>query len=482
MAKRAAQARAAGGDATPARRRCATRARRRRRGSRRAASPTRRLQALTWLMKARRLAVRPRPLGPVLRAARQGRPAARPRERPMRVLYCALDQVVPGTTGGSTHVRAVADGLARLGHEVHVLTRQGAGGFPGRRARDGRGRPPLARRCRHSARRPHLRLLKAPAVRAPRAAPVRPDVVIERYHNFGGEGVLAARAVGARAVLEVNAPVIDHPGSAQGAARSRAAAAADATLARARLPSRGPVRHALGARSSRRGCPASASPRSSGAPTPSGSDPGAGGPRAVRTPRRARWSPSSPARSGRGTAPSAWRAPWPSWTPRDRTRVHAVFVGDGPERPRTREAAEHGSRGSTFTGALPYDAMPACLAAADVGVAPFDVAAHPPLQLDFYWSPLKVFEYMASGLPGAWRPASRAWRHWSSDGARAASTPLRDPSGLADALAHCARRRAPPRMGPRRTRARRARLRLATRTARGWTRHCGSCRAGARPR
>jgi glycosyltransferase involved in cell wall biosynthesis len=32
-------------------------------------------------------------------------------------------------------------------------------------------------------------------------------------------------------------------------------------------------------------------------------------------------------------------------------------------------------------------------------VAPFDVSAHAPLQLDFYWSPLKVFEYMASGLP-----------------------------------------------------------------------------------
>ena len=43
--------------------------------------------------------------------------------------------------------------------------------------------------------------------------------------------------------------------------------------------------------------------------------------------------------------------------------------------------------------------MPACLAAADIGVAPFDVAAHAPLALDFFWSPLKVFEYMSAGLP-----------------------------------------------------------------------------------
>jgi glycosyltransferase involved in cell wall biosynthesis len=43
--------------------------------------------------------------------------------------------------------------------------------------------------------------------------------------------------------------------------------------------------------------------------------------------------------------------------------------------------------------------MPACLAAADIGVAPFDLAAHGPLALGFYWSPLKIFEYMAAGLP-----------------------------------------------------------------------------------
>ena len=41
----------------------------------------------------------------------------------MRVLYCAIDQAVPGSHGGSVHVQAVAEGLARLGHEVHVATR-----------------------------------------------------------------------------------------------------------------------------------------------------------------------------------------------------------------------------------------------------------------------------------------------------------------------------------------------------------------------
>jgi len=30
----------------------------------------------------------------------------------MRIVYAALDQRVPGTTGGSVHVAAVAEGLA----------------------------------------------------------------------------------------------------------------------------------------------------------------------------------------------------------------------------------------------------------------------------------------------------------------------------------------------------------------------------------
>ena len=45
------------------------------------------------------------------------------------------------------------------------------------------------------------------------ASTVMPDVVIERYHNFGGEGLLAARLVGALTLLEVNAPVVDYAGS-----------------------------------------------------------------------------------------------------------------------------------------------------------------------------------------------------------------------------------------------------------------------------
>ena len=48
-------------------------------------------------------------------------------------------------------------------------------------------------------------------------ARLKPDVVMERYYNFGGEDVRAASVAGAKTILEVNAPVIDHQGSLKAA-------------------------------------------------------------------------------------------------------------------------------------------------------------------------------------------------------------------------------------------------------------------------
>jgi glycosyltransferase involved in cell wall biosynthesis len=305
----------------------------------------------------------------------------------MRILYCAIDQVVPGTTGGSTHVRAVAEGLAALGHEVHVATTCGRGGFP--------AGPVQWHDLGAPFRQPHLRLLRAPAV-ARLARGVRPDVVVERYHNFGGEGLEAAGGVGAAAVLEVNAPVIDYPGSPKQRLdrllvveplrrwRDRLCARADliVTPSCEILPAAVPADRVLeiewGADVDR-------------------FHPGASGP-----PAYAR---------GDGDIVAVFAGAFRAWHgahhlvaalrtlhARGARRFRAVFIGEGPELPRVREWAA-GLPGVTFTGALPYEQMPAALARADIGVAPFDTTAHAPLQLGFYWSPLKVFEYMASGLP-----------------------------------------------------------------------------------
>src|SRR4051812_3267966 len=124
----------------------------------------------------------------------------------MKILYSAIDQTVPGTKGGSIHVAAVAEGLAALGHEVTALVTPG-------------GSPPRPTPVRWIPLPPPLGSTHLPMARAGAVARIvrtwRPDVVMERYHNFGGEALTAARSVGAVAVLEVNAPIVDHRGSAK---------------------------------------------------------------------------------------------------------------------------------------------------------------------------------------------------------------------------------------------------------------------------
>jgi glycosyltransferase involved in cell wall biosynthesis len=304
----------------------------------------------------------------------------------MRILYVATDQVVPGTLGGSVHVQAVAEGLAALGHEVHVASRRETGRVDERVHWHAIAAP---------ANRSQLRLLRVRAVRS-LAVHVRPDVVIERYHNFGGEGVLSALTVDARVVLEVNAPIIDHEGSRKALLdralivqpmkqwRSWQVAHADliVTPSAAILPADVAPERVIelewGADTDR------FVPKASGA---------------------------LPWTKAAGTIDCVFAGAFRTWhgaiqlveairllRAGGETAFRAVLIGDGPERPAAERAAA-GSDGVIFTGGIAHDRMPAALAAADIGVAPFDVAQHSPLTLGFYWSPLKIFEYMAAGLP-----------------------------------------------------------------------------------
>ena len=306
----------------------------------------------------------------------------------MKILYCAIDQSVPGTTGGSVHVRAVAEGLAAMGHDVTVLVSPGAGDFPGGDVRWVAMAPPLGLR--------QLRWMRARAVRRV-ASILEPDVVIERYYNFGGEGVSVARGVGARSVLEVNAPVIDYPGSAKAVVdravgirpmqrwRERLCALADliVTPSAAILPP--------------------GTPRAKVLELEWGADTDRFRPEAVGP---------LPFTRRLGTL-AVFAGAFRSWhgaihlvramrrlRERGQDELSAVLIGDGPELSNARAEAA-GLETVSFTGAVEHERVPACLAAADIGVAPFDIRAHRPLSLGFYWSPLKVFEYMAVGLPVA---------------------------------------------------------------------------------
>ena len=281
---------------------------------------------------------------------------------------------------------AVAEGLARLGHDVHVLASPGTEPFPAGSVHWIPMRPPLGAR--------QFRWARVGAVRRVARA-LGPDAVIERYYNFGGEGIAAGVATGAITVLEVNAPVVDHPGSVKAAVdaallvrpmrrwRERLCASADLIVTpRADILPRD-------------------TPRSKIVELEWGADtdrfrPGAAGVIPFAVPAGVVAVFAGAFRSWHGAIHLA-RA-MRELRARGQCDLSAVFIGDGPELERVRVETS-GLDNVAIAGPIPHAQMPACLAAAHIGVAPFDVSAHRPLSLGFYWSPLKIFEYMASGLP-----------------------------------------------------------------------------------
>jgi glycosyltransferase involved in cell wall biosynthesis len=80
-----------------------------------------------------------------------------------------------------------------------------------------------------------------------------------------------------------------------------------------------------------------------------------------------------------------------------------LMVGGGPELDSLRARVQGWDLPDgrfVFAGPQPYERVPEYLALADIGVAPFDLGAHAPLrEFGFYWSPLKVFEYMSMEMP-----------------------------------------------------------------------------------
>jgi glycosyltransferase involved in cell wall biosynthesis len=72
-----------------------------------------------------------------------------------------------------------------------------------------------------------------------------------------------------------------------------------------------------------------------------------------------------------------------------------LLVGHGPLRSELEEQvrAQGWQGGVTFAGAVEHNQMPGYIAAMDVTVAPY------PALEEFYYSPLKLFEYMAMGRP-----------------------------------------------------------------------------------
>ena len=293
----------------------------------------------------------------------------------------ASDQVVPGRTGGSVHVLEVARGLAARGHEVDVVVDA---------ASHAADEPKVRWHPIHWT--PHVRFFRYRARAAVQAIlrEARPQVVMERYYNFGGEGIAAAADAGVPSLLEVNSPVVDHPGSWK-----------------ARLDALALVRPLRAHRESLcRQAAALVSPlpeivpefaRGKTATVTWGANVDAFHPDRRREALRREWGVPE------GATVALFSGSFRPWhgvhvleeaARRLRARDDLFFVLVGG--PRAGAATEY--RGLSL-GSVPYERMPEVVASADVGVAPYDTSRLAQLQLGFFWSPLKIFEYMASGLP-----------------------------------------------------------------------------------
>lgn len=296
----------------------------------------------------------------------------------MRIAYVCADQGIPvlGHKGGSVHLRSLATALHGRGHDVLLAASTIEGENP---------RPPgiAIERLPHHETEASAWLLK-------RLRDWPADVVLERYSLNSGLGVRVAHALNLAFVLEVNAPLVDE------AARYRGLTSIEAWHARERELLRSTDRVIAVSTGVRDHVLASGLPRDRVVVIQNGVDVtlfAAGRGNAIRRRYGLRGKPVV------GFAGSL--KPWHGVESLVRAlpglseSVHLLLVGEGPQRSAV-EALSRALNVSTrvrMAGAVPHERMPDYLAAMNVAVAPYEA------QPNFYFSPLKVMEYMAAGLP-----------------------------------------------------------------------------------
>ena len=311
----------------------------------------------------------------------------------LRVAYVCADPGVPvfGAKGSSVHVQEVVRALRRAGAEVTLFATRLGGEPPA----DLRGIPvhPLpALPPGEPVIRERAALAANRALRAALAARGPFDLVYERYALWSHAGMDYAREADAPGILEVNAPLIEEQ------ARHRALVhreAAEQVAARAFAAAHALVAVSPGVAAYLANYPLAA-PRVH--VIPNGVDPDRF-PAALFARRPASREDSSFTVGFLGTL-----KPWHGLDVLVDAfaRLHArhpdcrlLIVGEGPERERIEAAIKERNIGSAvrLTGAVAPDQVPEELTEMDVGVAPYPELA------DFYFSPLKIYEYMAAALP-----------------------------------------------------------------------------------
>lgn len=291
----------------------------------------------------------------------------------MRVLYINADDGIPlfSGKGAAVHVRDFVRAATALGHSAHVLT-----------ARSGEVEPGWTVPFDAV---PHGQLRRAFAeARVTHGC----DLVYERYSLRSHAGLACARRLGLPFVLEVNSPLVVEQ------ARYRTLERAESARRIERYLFAGATRIvAVSAEVADYVCAHGADPRRV-VVVSNGVDLSLYGRHGQRRETRGRFT----------VAFLGSLKPWHGLevlvdalallVARDPS-YHLRVVGDGPERAALeRRLSERGlSRHATVVGQVARRDVPAHLNDADCAVAPY------PRLEGFYFSPLKVFEYMAAGCP-----------------------------------------------------------------------------------
>ena len=305
----------------------------------------------------------------------------------MKILYSAAGTPIPGTHGGSVHALELCRALSRRGHDVHLAALPPSSSGVSQVRLDGVQIHYLRRLL-------PVTLLEWTARRAIGSliGEITPDVVVERFYTFGGGAIAAAHVAGVPAVLEINSPARDYPGSLRDRLDKL-------TVVRpvARWRQRQLARCAATYATSRHLLPPAL--QDSTTVIVNGVD-------------TERFTPG-PETEDTGPLHCVYVSSFRSWHGAEdlveavahcvsrRLPVRATFVGRGPRWMAAKEAAVLAGveEAIDFVGQVPHAEVAALLAAADIGLAPFAPDQFSALELGWFWSPIKIFEYLAAGLP-----------------------------------------------------------------------------------
>ena len=299
----------------------------------------------------------------------------------MRIAYVTVDPGIPvfGTKGASVHIQEVVRELIRRGHDVTVHTTRAGRDIPD----DLAGLEVIETRI--EADDPGARERAQQEVSARIAARIiadGADLVYERYSLFSTALAEVAEATGAAGILEVNAPLIEEQRThrvlvdeeAAGKALARQVAAATATVA-VSDPVRDWVRERTGSESVHTVPNGVSITRI--VPRPED----IGDPVVTFVGTLKPWHGVADLLAAAALAKRPWKL---------------RIIGDGPERAALEEQAAGLGIEVDFRGAVAPADMPGQLAGSAIGVAPYPDLGGEQQQ---YFSPLKVYEYLAAGLP-----------------------------------------------------------------------------------